>query len=499
MAKRIALAVVATALIAASPAGAADWTDGGYITDPARAANPVAIAVADSGEAAFSWSGYGTDIRPLARRRLPGQPLGATQTLFDGSASGSTIAAGEEFLTTISTPDPTANRILAQSRVGAGLTTDTIVEISGDVRICALASAVAPNGTAVVVYGTSTGGETPPPNTPCNLFARMRPARGQPFGAPVAIGATERFGGTTSVAMDADGRGFVTWISQSPLRLGATAFSPASGFAAAPQVLNVPAESPATSPPPILRIAPGGRAVVAFPSRSTSGSVHISVAAGDTSTGFTPTTVVSGPTVLVTNFGYDFDGEIGEDGTFAATWRAGKDAKARIQGLVADPTEPIDSELTEALSDYGARGPRTAVAQGRATFAWYRLISGTGRVIESSFGRPADGIGSAKRISEPNAAIGAPHVTTAKRGETWIHWGSGEASNPQNFKVLEACKLTLGNNTYSRILDVLRAPSGTELSIFYAVAATTGGGMATSVDRRNTPALLAFQLRTYGE
>ena len=203
--------------------------------------------------------------------------------------------------------------------------------------------------------------------------------------------------------------------------------------------------------------------------------------------------------MLVTNFGFDFDTGIGEDGTYAATWRAGKDAKARIQGLVATPAEAISSEQTEALSDYGARGPRTAVAQGRATFAWYRLVSGTGRVIESSFGRPADGIGSATRISEPNAVIGAPHVTAAKRGETWIHWGTGQASSSQEFKVLQAVKLTLGNNTYSRILDVLRAPTGTDLSVFYSVAATTGGGMATSVDRRNSPTLTAFQLRTYGE
>ena len=129
-----------------------------------------------------------------------------------------------------------------------------------------------------MVYGTSTGGDTPPPNTPCNLFARMRPARGQPFGDPVAIAATERFTNTTSVAMDADGRGFVTWMSEPPRRLNATAFAPASGFSAAPQILNVPGEEPAADPAPILTIAPAGRAVVAFPSRSSSGSVHVSVA-----------------------------------------------------------------------------------------------------------------------------------------------------------------------------------------------------------------------------
>ena len=82
MVKRIALVAVATALVAAAPGRAADWTDGGYITDPARPANPVSIAVIDSGEAAFTWNGYGTDVRPLMRRRLPGQPLGNPQALY---------------------------------------------------------------------------------------------------------------------------------------------------------------------------------------------------------------------------------------------------------------------------------------------------------------------------------------------------------------------------------------------------------------------------------
>ena len=88
MAMRIALVAVVAAVMAATPARAADWADGGYITDPARAANPVTIAVTDGGEAAFSWNGYGTDVRPLARRRLPGQALGAPQELFGGARAG---------------------------------------------------------------------------------------------------------------------------------------------------------------------------------------------------------------------------------------------------------------------------------------------------------------------------------------------------------------------------------------------------------------------------
>ena len=48
--------------------------------------------------------------------------------------------------------------------------------------------------------------------------------------------------------------------------------------------------------------------------------------------------------------------------------------------------------------------------------------------------------------------------TVAQRGETWIAWGSGlSGSNTQIFDVLKACKLTLSSNSYSRVLDVLRA------------------------------------------
>jgi hypothetical protein len=502
------LALTLFLLLAAVPAaGAADWKDGGAITDPAQTAQPLDVAVDPQGEAAFVWSGYvqeeGGDARPLLRRRAFGQPLGNPRALFGGSGSVSVRAAAGEFLTTLQTPLSPPNQIFTQSHRNGTITADQIFVASPDERICAQATALAANGRAIVVYGVSSGGETPPPGTPCELFARVRPAPGQPFEAAVHLGQTERFGGGVSVALDADGRGFVTWRDPFANRLNAARYQPATGFDATPQILDVPGESPSGQPSPILRVAPTGRAVVVFASRTVSGGHnHVAVATGDTHIGFAPTEVVSGPAVLTANYGADLGAAIGADGTVGITWRAGRDAKARIQGLVAGPTELITADQTEALSAYGARGTRVTAGGGRVTMAWFRLVPGVGRAVEAAYGRPDDGLGSAKRISDGPVPPYPPLLTNSDRGATWIAWGFGlRDRSGDSSRVLQARKLTLSTNAYSRTLDVLRAR--TNIGEFVSpvstlIVPTRDGAMLAAVARLRSQSRF-FQLRTYGE
>ena len=504
--RRILLLTVALLLSTVPAAGAADWTDGGSITDPDQTAQPVQVAVDGQAEAGFAWSGYaqeGGDARPLLRRRVFGQALGNPRALFGGSGAASVRAAADEFLLTLQTPLATPQQIFTQSHRDGTITADTIVGAAPDERICAQDTELGANGRAIVVYGLSPGGDTPPPNTPCTLFARVRPAPGRSFEPPVELGQSERFGGGVSVALDDGGRGFVTWRDPFARRVNATRYEPATGFAATPQILNVPGEDPAATPSPILRVAAGGRAIVTFPSRAASGANdHVAVATGDTRTGFAPTAVVSGPAVLSAGYGIDLDAAIGADGTVGITWRAGRNAKARIQGLVADPTELVSAEQTEALSAYGARGPRVAVGAGRATMAWFRLVPGVGRAVESAYGRPADGLGSARRISDGPVPPFPPKIAAAARGATWIVWGFGLRDRSSDAsRVLQARKLTLSSNSYSRVLDVLRARTniGEFISpISTQIAATRNDAMLAAVTRDRASSRF-FQLRTYGE
>jgi hypothetical protein len=250
-------------------------------------------------------------------------------------------------------------------------------------------------------------------------------------------------------------------------------------------------------------VAANGRTVVAFPSRGANGNVHVAAATGDTQSGLTPAQVLSGPTVLVANYGTDFDAAIGADGTIGLVWRAGRDARARIQGATAAPGQALTADRTEALSAFGARGPRVAVGAGRVTFAWFRLVSGVGRAIEMAYGTPATGVGSAARISGGPVAVIPPAVETSSSGATWIGWGDGVVSGggSQQARVLKARKLTLSSARLSRTLDVLRARTSVDHERIvpgFRLFATRDDAMLAIVPRQRNSSEF-WQLRTYGE
>jgi hypothetical protein len=502
--RRLAALVAALlTLAAAPPALAADWRDGGPITDPDEQANPLEVAVDATGQAALAWSGYTSgDPRPLLRRRPFGGSLGNPRALFQTAASVFPLAAGNETMTVLQQPLATPRQVLVQSFPADGTLQSTVIaDAGGDGRICAVAGALAPNGVAVIVYGTRPGGDIPPPGARCDLFARVRTAPAEPFGDPVALASAPELVGV-DVALDAEGRGFVTWLDAAAPSLRAARFDPAAGFAAE-QSLDVPGERPDRITPPLLRVGANGRALVAFPSRpAAGGSAHVAAATGDTATGFGATQVLSGPAILTANYGRDFDAAAAADGTLGVTWRAGRDARARIQGALAGAGQPLTSARTEALSAYGARGARVTAGQGRVSVAWFRLVPGVGRAIEMTYGRPASGFGRARRISGAPVAVVPPHLATSARGASWITWGDRPVGSRQDlFAAWKARKLTLSTNALSRELDVLRARTnfrGERLTPSFTLVPTIGDGMLAGVLRARTDSAF-WQLRTYGE
>src|SRR3954451_533438 len=231
--RRILAIAFVLGLTLAPTAGAADWADGGSITHPAQTAQPLDVAVDGQGQGGVGWSGYvqaGGDARPRFRRRPFGQALGNPEALFGGSGTVAIRAAGDEFLLTLATPLGTPQQLFTRSFRGGIGGADTIAGAAPGERFCAQDTALGPNGRAIVVYGLSPGGDTPPPGTPCTLYARVRPAPGQAFEPRVQIGQSERFGGGVSVELDAEGRGFGSWRDAFAGRVNATRYDPATGF-----------------------------------------------------------------------------------------------------------------------------------------------------------------------------------------------------------------------------------------------------------------------------
>src|SRR4051794_6179868 len=167
--RRVAALVAALlTLAAAPPALAADWRDGGPITDPGEQANPLEAAVDATGQAALAWSGYTRgDPRPLLRRRPFGGSLGNPRALFQAAASVFPLAAGNETMTVLQQPLATPRQVLVQSFPADGTLQSTVIgDAGGDGRICAVAGALPPGGVAGVVYRTRPGGGSPPPRAP---------------------------------------------------------------------------------------------------------------------------------------------------------------------------------------------------------------------------------------------------------------------------------------------------------------------------------------------
>jgi hypothetical protein len=445
---RCATAGILLALVLPAGAGAADWRDGGIITDPDKAAQPLDAVVDGSGDAAFAWSGYFAEgSQPHMRRRPRSGALGSDVLLGTDSEALNAYGNREgDLLLASSEPLGTPRNVLVRTGTVRSDASGPEELFDGGAAqfVCGFTAAVGPGGRAIVLYGVAP----PDPQSPasadfsrCSLRMRVRPGRGAPFGAEVQLTEPGQVEGS-GAAFDGAGRAIVTWIQPSSRTIRAVRVDPDTGVSA-PQDVAVPGETPAGQIIPLLRVAPTGRALLAFASiRPGASGIHVAAATGDTRAGFGDGQVLSGPAVLTANYGSDLDAALGDDGTAAVVWRAGTNAAAKVQGAVVGPDQPLTSAATDTLSQAQARGPRVAVGAGRADVAWFRLVPGAGRSVEAASGRPG-GFGRATRISDSVVAAQPPEVevpTSAPRGSRgasgrsaplrWCRQCSCRASSP---------------------------------------------------------------------
>lgn len=506
--------VVAVVLGAAPAAHAADWRDGGLITDINKNAQPVRAVADAEGNAAFAWSGYVQESsRPYVSHRPAGGSLDTERRLSDDYASILPFANAEGDLLLVSQePVPGFRRLLARAGTVRGPVgpAEPVFEGGEDERLCQFTAAVGPGGRAIVVYGVSP----PWPPSPasydadrCSLRMRVRTARGAPFGPEARLSdpaRTEAY----QAGFDGSGRAIVSWTERPSDTRGMairTARIDPLGNVSGTQDVAVPGETSSAQATPRLRVAANGRALMVFAAeRPGANGIHVAAATGDTESGFAPAEVMSGPAILQANYGSDLDAAIGDDGTAAITWRAGREASAKVQGAIAGPAERLDSSRTKTLSRAQARGPRVAVGGGRGAFAWFRLVPGVGRSVEARSARPESGFTRFQRLSTSVVTPRPPQVETARSGAAWFTWGVRPESTTA-FGVLEARKLTVRTGRYSRLLDVLRARTNIGEAIgFYSLVPLPGDAMLAVVARQRpasggSPPRQFFQLRTYGE
>src|SRR4051794_29690173 len=172
-------------VLLALPAGAsaADWRDGGIITDPAKQAQPLDAVVDGSGDAAFAWSGYFAEgSQPHTRRRPRSGSLGSDVLLGTDSEALDAYGNREGDLLLLSTePLGTPRRVLVRSGTVRSDPSGPQALFSGDEDhlVCGARAAIGPGGRAIVVYGVAPRDTTGSADFGhCSLRMRERPARG---------------------------------------------------------------------------------------------------------------------------------------------------------------------------------------------------------------------------------------------------------------------------------------------------------------------------------
>jgi hypothetical protein len=522
----------AAVLAGAAPAAqAADWRDGGFLTDPSKhARSSLETVTSGDGDAFFNWGGYeevgpgsdDRDWRPRGRTRPSGGDPTAERLLSNRYERMGASANDQGDLLLVSHEPPQEGdffegRILARSgTVRGGASDEQVVFATGPAeRICGYRGAVGPDGRAIVLYGVAP----PDPrlsssadDSRCELRMRMRPSRETDFGPELTIGEpASRL--RTEIEFDGLGRAIVAWAQRGgdpralfvpgggDATIGAVRADPAAGTAKR-QDIAVPGET-ASDFGVSLGVAVDGRAVIGFASRRPGGeAIRVAAATGDTRAGFGPASVLSGPAYL--RAARDLDTAIGDDGTTAVTWRAGTPLSYKVQAAVARSGEELSARSTTSLSRSRGRVPQASVGGGRVTIAWIALVSGRGRSIEATSGRAGEGFARARVISETEVSNRPPEVVRARRGAAWILWGERPTdSTTYQFRVLKASKRSVRGNRFSRVLDVLRGRSGERIGNFDAVP-LTGDAMLATVERERPRPDRGdwhgwYQLRTYGE
>jgi hypothetical protein len=167
---RCAAAVALIALAIPAGAGAADWRDGGIITDPAKQAQPLDAVVDGSGDAAFAWSGYFPEgSQPHMRRRPRSGSLGSDVLLGTDSEALNAYGNREgDLLLASSEPLGTPRNVLVRTGTVRSDASGPVELFDGGAAdfVCGLTAAVRPRTFSGARCGCACGRAGTPHSVP---------------------------------------------------------------------------------------------------------------------------------------------------------------------------------------------------------------------------------------------------------------------------------------------------------------------------------------------
>jgi len=370
--RRLALAVLAVALLAPAGTALAAWQPTVTLSAPGVDAQSPSVAVSAGGAAVAVWSPYAGLLQGVqAASRPPGGPWGPPETLVS------------------SAPPP---------------------DFEGPARV-----AIDTAGNAVAVWGGVTGFVG-------GLRAASRPAGGV-WSPPETLAPTAA---QSAVASDSAGNALGAWIGGDGIKV---ADRPAGGAWQEPETLPYTVNAVASDLD--IAVAPSGAAVAVWSLQTVSFSPPASFPAGVEAAVRPAGGAWSAPQRL-SEAGFGPAAAVDGAGNAVVVWReAGVRAATRPAGGAWSAPQTLSTDGGDA--DVAVDGDGNAVAVWNQYF--YTVDESTGAVVSrgiiDSATRPAGGAWSAPvAVSDPAASVGAPRVAVNGAGDAVATWIGGELPMP---------------------------------------------------------------------
>jgi hypothetical protein len=478
--------LIALFLLAPANAGAASWTFARTITGPP--VFPMSATVNHDGHALFAWES-GRNIWVRARPR--GGPLRPVQSLSStalnltpvaGNLAGEAVVAWGE--TDAQYGFPTREVTAIRRAGGAFGPPQTLYTASGDEGICDEAAAIAETGEAIVVFSVVAGGPYP---AACRVYAAVRSPGANGFGNPVALPSAT--GDQLRVAFDRRGNALIAWTDRVAHKVQVVRHRTSGVFEPA-QAVAVPDEDVAEAGfgPLHLQVAPGGHAIIAFPTQAPD-TRQVGAAVGDTQAGFGRAVRLADSGTAQLGRSAHFDAAAGADGTLAVAWRSGASMNRHIQVAAVGPRRRSISERdTATLPGNHATEVKLAISDtGRVLVAQTRLLRGRLRAVEVATRVRGRGYTTPQPLSNRGAGSGAAlGLSTNSSGRAFLVWLEGT-----NGKQTLHWAATDRAGVFSRARRILHGDAVFGPALFRG----TRGAMLATVSRTSGE----WQVLTFGE
>jgi hypothetical protein len=326
---------------------------------------------------------------------------------------------------------------------------------------------VAPDGTTTVVWWRFDG-------TDNRVQASTRPPGGA-FGAPVNLSAPGESAAGQQITTASDGTTTAVWQREDGLDtiIQASTRRPGGSFGT-PVDLSAPGQD---AEDPQVTAAPNGRTTVVW--RSDDGfGLTVQASTRPPGGSFGNPVDLSAP-------GQDAEAPqvtAAPDGTTTAVWESFDGADDRVQVATRKPGGSFGAPVNLSAPGKNAREPRITTAANGTTTAVWRLVGGSGDLIQARTRRPAGSFAAPVDLSEPGQIARAPQITTAPDGTATAVW---ERFNGEDF-IIQSISTTPSASGRPRLANLKIKPKTRKVkrgrtAVFRVVIRNTGKATARNL------------------